>query len=70
LFHPTAVLIKIGQIAVMNINAGSFCRRAAKAMGTQAKGGTVRSNWKIGSKALDINLFCTNQDAQANTNDC
>jgi len=26
-------------------------------MGTQAKGGTVRSNWKIGSKALDIILF-------------
>src|SRR4028119_2468622 len=50
----------MGQIAVIKITnkaAGSFWRKAAKAIGTHAKGGTVRNNWKIGSKALDIILF-------------
>ena len=49
---PTAVLMMIGQIAVMKITKiadGWLSRNAASESGSQASGGTVRSTWKIGS---------------------
>ena len=49
---PTAVLMMIGQIAVMKmtkIAEGWPSRNAASDSGSQASGGTVRSTWKIGS---------------------
>ena len=49
---PTAVLMMIGQIAVMKITKiaeGWPSRKAASESGSQASGGTVRSTWKIGS---------------------
>ena len=49
---PTAVLMMIGQIAVMKmtkIAEGWPLRKAASESGSQASGGTVRSTWKIGS---------------------
>ena len=49
---PTAVLMMIGQIAVMKITKiadGWPSRNAASDSGSQASGGTVRSTWKIGS---------------------
>lgn len=51
---PTAVLITIGQMAVMKITnrADGFAScSAASEIGSQARGGTVRSTWKIGSRA-------------------
>ena len=50
---PTAVLMMIGQIAVMKITKiadGWLSRNAASEIGSQASGGTVRSTWKIGSR--------------------
>ena len=50
---PTAVLMMIGQIAVMKITKiadGWPSRNAASDSGSQASGGTVRSTWKIGSR--------------------
>ena len=50
---PTAVLMMIGQIAVMKITKiadGWPLRNAASDSGSQASGGTVRSTWKIGSR--------------------
>ena len=50
---PTAVLMMIGQIEVMKITKiadGWLSRNAASEIGSQAKGGTVRSTWKIGSR--------------------
>ena len=49
---PTAVLMMIGQIAVMKMTKiadGWPLRNAASDSGSQASGGTVRSTWKIGS---------------------
>ena len=43
----------IGQIAVMKITnraEGSASRNTAREIGSQARGGTVRSTWKIGSR--------------------
>ena len=43
---PTAVLIMIGQMAVMKITkiaAGSACCISSREIGNQARGGTVRS---------------------------
>ncbi len=51
---PTAVLMMIGQIEVMKItNRADGCAwwKAARLIGSQASGGTVRSTWKIGSSA-------------------
>ena len=50
---PTAVLMMIGQIAVMKMTKiadGWPLRNAASDSGSQASGGTVRSTWKIGSR--------------------
>ncbi len=49
---PTAVLMMIGQTAVMKITKiadGRLSRNAASEIGSQASGDTVRSTWKIGS---------------------
>ena len=49
---PTAVLMMIGQTAVMKITKiaeGWPSWKAASDSGSQASGGTVRSTWKIGS---------------------
>ena len=51
---PTAVLMTIGQTAVMKmtkIAEGWPSWKAASESGSQASGGTVRSTWKIGSRA-------------------
>ena len=57
---PTAVLMMIGQMAVMKITKmadGCASRNAASDSGNQASGGMVRSTWKIGSRARVANLL-------------
>ena len=58
---PTAVLMMIGQIAVMKmtkIAEGWPSRKAASESGSQASGGTVRSTWKIGSSPRIAQVDC------------
>ena len=58
---PTAVLMMIGQIAVMKITKiaeGWPLRKAASESGSQASGGTVRSTWKIGSSPRMAQVDC------------
>ena len=58
---PTAVLMMIGQIAVMKITKiadGWPSRKAASDSGSQASGGTVRSTWKIGSRPRMAQTDC------------
>ena len=58
---PTAVLMMIGQIAVMKITKiaeGWPSRNAASDSGSQASGGTVRSTWKIGSSPRIAQIDC------------
>ena len=57
---PTAVLMMIGQIAVMKITKiadGWPSRNAASDSGSQASGGIVRSTWNSGSSARIAHLL-------------
>ena len=69
---PTAVLMMIGQIAVMKITKiadGLASRNAASEIGSQASGGTVRSTWKIGSRPRIAHCALADERAEQNADD-
>ena len=69
---PTAVLMMIGQIAVMKITKiadGCASRKAASESGSQASGGTVRSTWKIGSRPRMAHTALSDQRAERDADD-
>ena len=69
---PTAVLMMIGQIAVMKITKiadGWPSRNAASESGSQASGGTVRSTWKIGSSPRIAQMRLADQRAERDAGD-